>query len=113
MRRFDLSPTQERYVRDEYAKGRSLADIAPEVGFLRHQIYRAARRIGLQCRGDSESHRKHTLNPDALLNDSPDRRYWVGFFLADGCLTRPAKGARRVLLTLQRADFSHVELFRN
>jgi hypothetical protein len=58
-----------------------------------------------------QHHRKHTLNREYFDDiTTPEQAYWLGFFTADGCVVRHAKGYS-VRLALKSSDSDHVQLF--
>lgn len=57
------------------------------------------------------AHPKYTLNPQAFKNlDTPEKRYWYGFVLADGYV---GKKYRSFKLLLEKGDKNHIVKFRN
>lgn len=52
-------------------------------------------------------HQQHTSNFLPLLKDNNESYYWIGFLLADGCLTRK----KLLKLSLSIKDLKHLEKF--
>ena len=51
-------------------------------------------------------HRYPPPNPTAFAEVTPESAYWLGFLMADGCVTQ-----REVILVLHRRDESHIRQF--
>jgi hypothetical protein len=111
--RIDLIAETVRTVRADYGRGDSLVAIARRLGIAQTTMYKIAERIGLRRRPMSEAARIYRHDARAFEVASPARDYWVGFFLADGCLTAQTYTRTRVVsLGLKGTDRAHVEAFR-
>jgi hypothetical protein len=55
--------------------------------------------------------RRCRLNQDAFSNESPERNYWIGFLMADGCV-HPTHSQTVIAVTLAHRDAGHLKKFR-
>lgn len=107
-----FAPKMTREQRDaafqRYSAGESCKKIACEYGISTALIYMDARLRGFRCFTNAKRPRK-LINEGAFSVMTPDAAYWVGFLMADGCITN---GDRRVSLFLAERDKAHIEAFR-
>jgi predicted transcriptional regulator with HTH domain len=103
-RRHDI----EAYALDEYQSGVSAFEIARARGLSPSSVYKVLNRCGIDVRHNSE-YRLYKLNQDAFSNLTPEAEYWLGFLLADGCITEGS----RLELGLSRKDRAHLEKFQS
>lgn len=98
-----------------YGEGLSSLRIAELLGVHCSSVCNHLRKLGL-TRNSAARTRRYKLDetafaPARVLVD-PDAQYWVGLLMADGCVRRSVRQTT-VCLSLQEADRSLVELFRN
>lgn len=53
------------------------------------------------------------FNEDYFAEPNLENSYWAGFIAADGCVTKPTRGQRRLQVVLASKDDSHVYLLRD
>lgn len=75
---------QEKYILEQYKKGRTCTDISKEVGISDFSIRRMMDRHGMDRRNNSESVRRLSLDESAFEVLTRDSMYWLGFLAADG-----------------------------
>lgn len=59
--------------------------------------------------------RTHTLNEDFFETiDTEEKAYWLGFIMADGCITTSSKSSEnsRLIIILKNDDIGHLEKFK-
>ena len=57
---------------------------------------------------------KYSLDSDYFKKiDTEDKAYWLGFALADGCVTIDKRGYKQFRFDLGMKDIDHLELFKN
>lgn len=109
-----FTPAEWQGWADAYRAGATTTELGERTGLPHHVMNYHLRRLGVEIRNGSESKRLYEVKE--LIFDVPSaaRDYWLGFFLADGCLTRNKNsGTRVVALSLAVADIAHVEAFRD
>ena len=90
----------------------SLEAIAKLCDTDHHLIGKIVRKRGLAIR-PRESYCSYSVNHSAFDLITEESAYWVGFLMADGCITEAAGGHRpQVRLQLQWSDQQHVQLFK-
>ena len=55
--------------------------------------------------------RKYTLNETVFNTISEESTYWLGFLMADGCITTRKKTTFYLNLSLKKDDIEHIRLF--
>ena len=86
--------------------------IAAKLNIPTDSIYRIAREH-LGAARDMRSTRYYELNEEAFDAITEESAYWVGFLMADGCVSDPANGRCPTLaLALAQRDMHHVVRFR-
>lgn len=75
-------------------------------------IYDQFKKYNLKLRNDFEKNRKYHCDSDYFkILDTEQKAYWYGFILADGCITSSSKKANKLVISLQEADYKHLEKF--
>lgn len=91
----------------DYNDGLSLREIGEKFNIAFTKIHTILRRN--QASTDRDAKRKYKLDETIFdVIDTEERAYWLGFLLADGCVTEE----KCLELTLMEADESHIEKFR-
>ncbi len=71
----------------------------------RHGIERALRGCG---------NRKYELNEDYFESiDTEDKAYWLGFIMADGCVSVKSENSKRLAIGLSSVDINHLYKLKN
>lgn len=106
-----LSELQKQAIVQEYVSGDSMRVIAARYKVDHSTVASLLRRRGVRSRTYSAANRKHALNESAFDSVSPESAYWVGFVMADGCVTiQPYSNC--LTLCVARQDAEHLETFR-
>jgi hypothetical protein len=108
-RQADRNPEQAARILAAYASGQSGAVIATAEGVSGMRVTGVLKRAGVVMRR-AGAPRAYTLDAayfDAITDEA--RAYWVGFLLADGCVT----DGDRLRLCLGVVDRAHLEAFRD
>lgn len=103
-----LSNDQVLKVIELYADGKSSPFIGNLFNVSKVAVCGLLKRRGIARRGRSELKRRYAVNGkffDDITSES--QAYWLGFFLADGCVVRNG-----VHLGLMMSDIAHVKKFR-
>lgn len=106
-----VTAEQETSLIKEYLAGTSRNLLAIRYDASRPFITDFLRRHGVAVRGLKEACPGFPLN-HAAFDDaatSPEAAYWVGFLMADGCISFHAKQTPHVILVLSITDKDHVE----
>jgi hypothetical protein len=107
----------EKETRDLIAKkfqeGESPSSIAEATGLSKDNVRSILRRAGIRSRSMSESKRKHVLDDAAFDVIDQESAYWIGFLMADGCVSKRAGSSAVISLSLAEIDRGHVEKFRD
>jgi hypothetical protein len=86
--------------------------IATQLGCSITTVRRTMKAAGLA--GQSKGARNFKIASHVFdLIDTPDKAYWLGFMLADGCIARSAGTNRTVRVSLQSRDESHLRKLAN
>lgn len=97
-------------IRADYEACHNIAAVARKYNAPHPTIRQIIRRAG----GKTQRNR-HTLNENAF-NDAECNReacYWLGFLLADGCVTEKAVGQTMLSVGLHRKDVDHLRRLRD
>lgn len=55
---------------------------------------------------------KYSHNPDAFKETTDESAYWIGFLMADGCISEAKGSQTRVRLVLKKEDIDHLQKFK-
>jgi len=100
---------------DRYNEGATLSDVGSEFGASGATIRQILVDAGVKIRRPGNNRRRHALNENFFEHiDSEEKAYWVGFLLADGCISELKNGNEMFALSLNLAkiDLMHIEKFR-
>lgn len=99
-----------------YLLGETVESLARQYTTSSAVVWRWLRRIGVATRSRHDAALRYTGNmvkEDAFDTISESSAYWVGFLMADGCITRNGGGGEPVLrVCLGVKDAAHLEKFR-
>jgi hypothetical protein len=98
-----------REVASLYEAGASMASITAAYGVSKHVVRETARRHGVSRRPTGRK-RTYALDEGVFDQLTPESAYWVGFFMADGCVYD--YGAPMLALVLGNKDAEHLARFR-
>lgn len=107
----------EQEVVEKYKSGMGTVVLGREYGVSANVIRAAVIRNGLTPRTRADAYEllspsvKHELMRGMSL--SPQAAYWIGFIVADGCVTRGKHGSWRTCIKLILSDISHLEKLKN
>ena len=91
-----------------YQSGTSSTVLGDRYGVSCQAVLALLRRRKVAIQSRSEAARRHVLNDDAFASITPESAYWIGFLMADGCIT----GTHELRLNLATRDGEQVERFR-
>jgi DNA-binding Xre family transcriptional regulator len=97
---------------DGYRAGRSQKDLALTYSVTPQAMSKFIRSSGVEMKSWADSHRKYALNQEAFDTVTDESAYWVGFLMADGCVSDGSDGRYALTLALSDRDIIHVEKFR-
>lgn len=97
-----------------YAEKSSTGEVARQLGVSQVGVWQFLKRQGIPIRSLSEAMKKCTLREDAFAELTEESAYWIGFLMADGCISKGGtKGTQPSLrLDLAGKDEAHVVAFR-
>ncbi len=107
-----MTNEQRAAVVADYHSGLNSEELAAKYGGQVSSVLRFLRRGGTVMRTQSEACRQYSFDPLAFETPSPERSYFFGLLLADGCITR-GTSSRHVVLVLTQSDMALVEDFRS
>lgn len=95
-----------------YKQGKDTAEIARIIGHGQSTVYRWVVASGTKTRSLADA-KESAKNTNAFATVTPESAYWVGFLMADGCVTHSRAGRQetRISIRLQEADESHLQKF--
>lgn len=93
----------------DYRSGLSYAGLIEKHGVTSVAVWRALRRQGVTARRKG---RTYSLNEAAFDTVTEASAYWLGFLMADGCVTEQ-KGQWRVACCASETDGDHILRFRD
>jgi Mor family transcriptional regulator len=100
--KLDLNKIKERYL-----AGESCNVIAKDIGVQHHMVESWLKKEGVELRGMTGIGNCNDIFFSKI--DSEEKAYWLGFFAADGNVS---KIGYRVQISLSKKDRAHVELFK-
>lgn len=106
-----LTPEQEKEIIEEYGKTTCYA-LAERYNVSFQLILETWHTAGL----NNKPHKnyKYYYNEDYFSNIMTDEQaYWVGFIMADGCISKRKNGQDTLSFTLSSIDENHIKKFRN
>lgn len=108
-RQADRNPEQAARILAAYAAGKGALVISKDEGVSEMRVTGVLRRAGTVMRpaGKPRTYALDEAYFDAITDEA--RAYWVGFLLADGCITN----GNRLRLCLGVVDRAHLEAFRD
>lgn len=106
-----LDPEIEAEVIAGYLAGASFKNLSAFCGMSECWVRRMVRAAGCAAR-PSGTPRIHQLDETAFDEITEASAYWVGFLMADGCVSRYEGGSATITLCLARQDAEHVLRFR-
>jgi transposase-like protein len=95
-----------------YQNGKTCAEIAEKYGCSNGVIYRIIRKSSVEMRSPSVEARKYTVNHNAFNKLDASTEYWLGFIMADGCISENS-GSDSLSVCLARCDEGHLKKFLN
>ena len=90
-----------------HAKGLSQKEIAIELDCGLNTVRRRMKELNLVPK--SKGSRDYKINSDVFDTiDTEEKAYWLGFFLADGCIAKSMGTRRAFRLSLKKSDEKHL-----
>lgn len=97
-------------IREMHSRGATQKSMAESLNVSIKIIRRLMKKAGLK--GHSVGVRSYKINSSIFDHiDAPEKAYWLGFLLADGCLAKSAGTFRALRLSIQDRDQLHLEEF--
>ena len=96
-----------------YKDHQSAYKVAEIYGVNHKTVYALMEHYGIKQEIGSQGARKVNLNHDYFeVIDTPEKAYWLGFIMADGCIYKGAdKYSLRLQINLKSSDIEHLEKF--
>lgn len=102
----------QQWLRSQYESGKDVVDISNLIGVNRNTLYVKFREMGINLDLDRHHKRKYSYNTKAFeMIDSEEKAYWLGFIMADGCITLNNCRSYRLDIGLAIQDESHLRKF--
>lgn len=102
------SDTDAATIRECYESGTSIGQLAKQSGVNPKAMKRRLQAAGVAFRTRSQARRLYRINEHAFDTITEDSAYWIGFLMADGCITREGKGAMAIKVVLSVTDEGHL-----
>lgn len=96
-----------------YKNGKTTKQLAEEYNVGRSTIYKYLEKRLIDRKSRSEASRDYNLNESVFDEITEESAYWVGFLMADGCISKMNNGNPQVKLTLGRKDRDHLSKFKD
>ncbi len=104
-----LSDDERATAVERYSAGESAPKIAEQLGVTSPAVYLALKKSGIARRLVSGYSKEEAIRHDFFSKiDSREKAYWLGFLLADGCVSRKAE----IIIALKGIDAGHLALWR-
>lgn len=98
----------------KYLDGSSALKLSKEYPYSQDVIRRNLKDKGIGMRGNSYYRTQYELNHSYFDNiDSEAKAYWLGFFYADGYISKHKHGTPLFGISLSKRDESHLEKFKS
>jgi len=107
-----LDETQKDEAVSLYKEGISCPKIGAFFGVSDTAIRGVLKRRGIKLRSNRDSHRKISLNETCFDEITEVSAYWIGFLMADGCISKRGNDSFTITLRLHKKDINHVKKFR-
>ena len=104
-----VTKAQEKRLITEYKNSGSRVKAGAVVGVSQTAALRVLLQNNIPVK--RMNHKHYTLDETVFDVITPESAYWIGFLMADGCITKRGK-AYRISLCLSAIDSQHVYLFR-
>lgn len=95
----------------DYLSGLSSTAVASKFGIDKSTVCDVLRARGVKARSPSAAHRHYALDESVFDTVNEQSAYWLGFLMADGCIS-DSGGRAELILQLKASDLEHVEAFR-
>lgn len=102
-------PLEKRLLEEElnniiqdYQNGLSISKIAKKYKHSSEALSKMLFRLGIKTKIGGECIRKYTFNINKIIEDSPDKYYWLGFISGDGSVGRKEKRLRIEVKNIDR-----------
>ena len=96
------------HLRSAYVRGLSLRKVGKQFGVSHASVYAYLKRQKIRIRPA----KKCRVNTTAFSKPSEARDYWLGFLLADGCVSYVVDAQPALVVHLAKRDVGHLRLFR-
>lgn len=104
-----LNPESANEICRRYEKGESSTSLAKVFDVAGPSIRSLLKRRNIKIRTNRESHIRCSLNETVFDTITEESAYWIGFLMADGCVTN----VNQIQLGLATRDRDHVVRFRS
>lgn len=101
----------KEWLEAQFNNGKSVRDIATAFNLTPEAIHYWRRKYKIP-RPYIKAKRKYNFNEDYFKTiDTPNKAYWLGFIMADGCIGSTGRKSRndRLIITLKYADIKHLD----
>jgi len=107
-----ITDVQKDTICKHYAGGKSAPVLAKEYLVSSTTIYNILRERGIHSRSQHEAQRRLPLNENVFDTLTEVSAYWIGFLMADGCITQRPNSSPEISIHLKGTDVKHLEAFR-
>jgi hypothetical protein len=107
-----LTEQQKCDMATKYAQGASARSCAQMFNVDPSTAAHWIARQGTPLRSAKEARREYRVNDKAFSQSSSDAAYWLGFLLADGCISQRPRRSLILSIALQAGDRAHLEALR-
>ena len=109
---YRLTEEEIGFICRDYSDGLSLREISRDYGWPRVRVKKILEDFGYTIRSSSQSKKSSHLSEEVFASLNEESAYWIGFLIADGCMTKRGDNSSCVTLSLSDVDIGHLRKFR-
>jgi len=109
MRTYNQTPKEtELKIVELYTSGKPSTVISRELDTNPTTVFNVIRRYGISTRSQTQANTRYSFNHRFFeVIDTEEKAYWIGFILADGCISR----GKDLIIGLKKSDEKHLGKF--
>jgi len=96
---------RDKLIVDLYTKGTPVKEIVSIVNLNQSSIYEKLKKAGIKTKTAAQAATKYSCNEKFFSNiDNELKAYWLGFIMADGCISKPKNKSPFLQIAISRKD---------
>lgn len=108
-----LTDGEEKEICELYKSGESSVEISNKFDVSPDGVRRVLKRNGVERRNQKEAQRQYELDDTVFEEINEESAYWLGFLMADGCVSQKKNDSYVISLHVATKDKEHLEKFRD